>query len=128
MPTRRRLVPLLAGLALAFPASALAQGAGDDEYRDPFGSGGERTTSTAPGSGNGSGGGSAQTPPDLSQEPPVALPSGAASGTETPRARAGAPRLPATGAEPALLALAGTGMLLAGVGLRLRVLPPLRER
>src|SRR5918997_1681037 len=33
-----RLAACLAALAL-FPASALAQGAGDDQYSDPFGSG-----------------------------------------------------------------------------------------
>jgi LPXTG-motif cell wall-anchored protein len=31
----RRLLPLTCALALAFPASALAGGAGDDQYQDP---------------------------------------------------------------------------------------------
>jgi LPXTG-motif cell wall-anchored protein len=58
--------------------------------------------------------------PPLQDNPP-------ATGTpSTPRATTGNPSsLPATGAEPAMLALMGAGLLLSGLGLRLRVREPL---
>ena len=117
-----RLTALLAALVLAAPASAFAQGAGDDQYQDPF--------PDAP----------AQTQPDdgLSDEPPVAGGSsaggsgsaGAGSGGEdtAPAPASPAPaadaQLPRTGAEPLWLALLGAAFLLIGAGLRLRTIDP----
>src|SRR4051794_15052238 len=63
MSQRHRLAGLLAAaaLALAAPGAALAQNAGDNQYSDPFGSGGDSQGQTGSGS-NGSGG-SSQTQP-----------------------------------------------------------------
>jgi LPXTG-motif cell wall-anchored protein len=62
---------------------------------------------------------------NLGSEPPVALSDGSSSGREG----GGRPavQLANTGAEPILFTAAGLGLLLAGAGLRLRVLPPARE-
>ena len=109
MPHRRRLVVALTGLALAFPSTALAQSAGDDQYSDPFG-----------------GGAATRTPP---RRPPPAAPSAPStpapsSPTTAPsrRERVGHPgagrdaaapvttssgQLPYTGADAGLLALGG---------------------
>ncbi len=111
------------------PASAFAQGAGDDQYQDPFpdtpsqtqpddglsdeppssggSGGGSGGRSGSGGSGGGSAGGSRQPAPG-----PQA--SGAADGTQ----------LPNTGSEPVWLALLGASMLLIGTGLRLRTIDP----
>lgn len=106
----RRLATLLAAATLAAaPAAAHAQGAGDQQYQDPFG-------------GEQSGGGS-QTTPNVDQAPQltpsVSTPSSSgtgATGTSSPQAGS----LPNTGADARLLAAFGLGLLLAGIGLRLR--------
>ena len=130
MRARRRLAPLLTMLALALPAvPAHAQGAGDDQYQDPFGANGS----------NGSSGSSSkssaaaprrevaqtQTQPGLSQAPPASAPSTAAPGSTPAAPAAAAPAagaLPRTGMEIPGVALLGVGLLASGVGLRLRTL------
>lgn len=103
MTQLRRLPALAAALALlACPAGALAQGEGDN-------------------------------PPPLNDKPPSSL-----EGENTDRGRDGAdsgsaqsaapapaaePQLAATGSETWLVALAGAGLLLTGLGLRLRLTP-----
>jgi hypothetical protein len=123
--------------ALALPGGALAQGAGDNQYQDPFagndgssrgsgkgtsgtgsrgraGGGTARTGSGSSGSGSsGGGGGQLSTTPPNSNETQ-------ATQTRTPRGE-----LARTGAEPGLIALLGTGLLLTGAGLRVRVRRPL---
>jgi LPXTG-motif cell wall-anchored protein len=64
------------------------------------------------------------TAPRLSQTPPAAPRDGTGSSSShsaVPTPVRASPRLPATGAEPGLVALVGAGMLLAGLGLRLRL-------
>jgi LPXTG-motif cell wall-anchored protein len=129
MPYRRRLVVALTGLALAFPGTALAQSAGDDQYSDPFGGGG------------GGGGNSSATPtptpaapsaPSTSSTAPststsTAPSSAGAAATPAPAASATAPvttssgQLPYTGADAGLLALAGVLCIGGGVALRVRL-------
>lgn len=59
--------------------------------------------------------------PPLQNNPPAT-----GNPSTPPRATAGdASSLPATGAEPDMLALMGAGLLLSGLGLRLRVREPL---
>jgi len=119
MPARRRLLPVLATVALTLPAApARAQGAGDDQYQDPFGSANTsqrrpsataRQTQTTPGE------------PGLSSKPPVtpSQPSSSAPAQPAP-APAPATALPRTGMEVPGTALLGLGLLMSGVGLRLR--------
>jgi LPXTG-motif cell wall-anchored protein len=124
----RRLAALTAAATMALPAGALAQGAGQNQYSDPFqgqsgsgsrgsgsgsSSGSTRSTGTGTGStGTGSGSQLSNTPPGSSQ-----------SGATQTRTATG--RLPNTGAEPGLLALLGAGFILTGAGLRVRVRRPL---
>lgn len=111
----RRLAALLTTAAFAAaPASAFAQGAGDDQYTDPLG--------TQTGSKSGSGSDTTSTMPKLSQSP-QGTSTTAATQTTTPTtpAASASDELPATGADARLIALAGTGLLLMGAGLRLRL-------
>jgi hypothetical protein len=123
MRARRRLVPLLTALALTLPAvPAHAQGAGDDQYQDPFGSSGSTTRKPPSSSAPARQVAQAQTQPGLSQKPPASsAPSPAATApaqTQVPSATA----LPRTGMEIPGMALLGLGLLVSGVGLRLRTL------
>ena len=96
-------------LALALPAAALAQGAGDEQYQDPFG-GQSTPTPTAT--------------PAPTQAPAAPVQSQAPAPTATPAPSAPAPssgsrrQLPYTGADAGLLALAGAALLGAGFALR----------
>jgi hypothetical protein len=109
MSFRHALVTAAAVVALA-PAAAFAQGAGDDQYSDPFGDEQEQAT------------------PAPAQRRPAATPApvqSAATATpapaqpqSTPGADPGPPTLPYTGIDWWPLALAGT--LLVGTGLALR--------
>lgn len=117
-PPRRMLAALVAALALAVPAPALAQSAGDDQYQDPFGS------DTGGGDGSGSSGGGTTTPAPTTPAPAApAAPS--ASASQAPAAPA-APQLPYTGAaaDAGLLAGAGVLLLAGGIGLRVRLREP----
>ena len=106
-----RLATLLAAFLLAVPSAAFAQGAGDEQYQDPFGeeqSQPEPTATPAP----------AQPAP--AQAAPTPEPSQSApapSATPVPAAASG-PQLPRTGADAGLLALAGALLLAAGLALR----------
>ncbi len=118
-------------VAVACPAGALAQGsAGDDQYQDPFGARKARSRAPesrpmprlpAPTPGAGAGAGADASPAggtgatDTAAGPAtttVSTPAGSASASPL--------ALPRTGAEPWLEALAGTGLLLTGFGVRLR--------
>ena len=109
MPVRRLAAATLAALALAAPAAALAQGAGDDQYQDPFG--------TEQGDTGGGSGGSAQDEETPAPAPAAAPQEEAPLGVSEPEIQS----LPRTGADAGLAALAGVGLILTGVGLRLRV-------
>jgi len=113
-----RLATLLAALVLALtlPAAALGQGAGDDQYTDPFGSG-QNDTGDEP----------AQEPdaPTSSDDEPSAAPAPAPTASAGPgqesSAGGGQDQLPYTGADAGLLALSGALLLAGGVALRLRL-------
>lgn len=109
---------LAAALALSAPGAALAQSAGDDQYRDPFageeqpdGSTGGDDPEASGGSGGagGSGGGSTAAPAPTAQTAPV---------TTAPTATTAGETLPRTGADAWILAIAGVGLLAAGSALR----------
>lgn len=92
MQISRRVVVLLAALALGAPAAAVAQ------------------TATVPESGTG-----------VSTTPPVTLGGDTQDKPATkPRAAPGTAELPNTGSDPRLLFLVGVALTLFGVGLRLR--------
>ena len=107
---RPRLVALLAVLALAAPASAFAQSAGDEQYQDPFGGDDSGQSGS---SDQGSSSGDAGT---TAQAAPTATPSVAAT-QQAPAAQ----QLPRTGDDPITPAVAGFWLLLGGVALRARV-------
>lgn len=116
---RSRLLAFVLCLLLAAPAGAWAQGAGDDQYQDPFGdapaqSGGGGLSDTPPGAGSGGGNAGSADPA------PAPPPEGPASAPEAPHRDT----LPYTGADARLLALLAVSMLMVGVGLRLRTIDP----
>jgi 2-oxoglutarate dehydrogenase E2 component (dihydrolipoamide succinyltransferase) len=100
-------------LALAAPSTALGQGAGDEQYTDPFGSD-QETQEPAP----------TATPAPAAPAPaPTAAPATAA---QAPPPSAAQPQLPRTGSatDAGLLALAGGVLIAGGVALRVRVRDP----
>ena len=123
--TRSRAIVALLTLVLALPSAAFAQGAGDEQYQDPFGD--EQAQDGATGRG-------AQDEDGLSDEPPVDDDGGNGGGEEPAppddgddrdEARpADDPALPNTGSDPRLMAYAGLLLVLVGVGLRLRTIDP----
>jgi LPXTG-motif cell wall-anchored protein len=142
----RRIVVLLvvALVGVGGPtASALAQGAGDQQYQDPFGnsdsgsgSSGSKGSSGSSGSGSGSSdsGSSDSNLAPLSPSPQTSgsnssSGSGTTSGTagssatSTTTSPATAGTLPNTGLDTRILLLAGAVLLLVGVGLRMRNAP-----
>jgi hypothetical protein len=126
MPPRRRIAALAVGLALICPAGAFAQGAGDNQYQDPFagedgsgsGSGSDSSGSGGGGGGGGGGGSSSSSGSSPSNTAPGTSEQAAAQ-TATP-----AGELARTGADPGLVALLGLGFVLTGAGLRVRVRRP----
>jgi LPXTG-motif cell wall-anchored protein len=135
----RRIVALLVVAclgAVAHASPALAQGAGDQQYEDPFGG---SQTSTTKGS---SGSGTSTTPPSGDLQPLSPSPQNAGSGSgssgsgssgsgsgsgsstsnqATPAATAQG--LPNTGADARVVLFSGAALLLIGLGLRLRSAP-----
>jgi hypothetical protein len=114
---KHRIAAALAGLTLAAaPAAAHAQnGAGDQQYQDPFAGGGP--TQTAP---------KAQKPSaPLAQAPPAtvapAAPAPRAATATATAAPAAQGQLPRTGLDVRVVAGAGLVLLLAGIALRLRL-------
>lgn len=115
----------LLALALAAPSVAFGQGAGDDQYQDPFGGGTAQS-----GNGGNAGGGLSDTPPGGGGSGSGNSSSGKRGGhrtTTTPeatRSRTPADHLPNTGSDPLMLALFGAALVMMGVGLRLRTIDP----
>src|SRR4051812_1356855 len=99
----RRIAALVAALSLSLPAGALAQGAGDNQYQDPFA--GEDSGSGS-GSGPGGGGGAEGSSGNgsLSSSPPAGEQLASQSSTSSGE-------LPRTGADPGLVALLGAGLI-----------------
>jgi LPXTG-motif cell wall-anchored protein len=115
MPSRPALLATILMLFLFAAPAAWAQSAGDEQYQDPFS--GQNGGSS---SGGGSSGGSSQSQaPAATSTPAPAAP--AATAPAASSAASQQPQLPRTGAETLLTALAGVGLVLAGVGLRLRL-------
>jgi LPXTG-motif cell wall-anchored protein len=113
---RRGLAAGAAVLALA-PATALAQGAGDDQYSDPFGSDqGEATATPAPRAP------AATATPAPAPAQPAATPApGQPAPAATPAPAPPGPSLPYTGFEDWLPAAGGALLLGAGLTLRARL-------
>ncbi len=114
MPTASRIRHGLAvALAvLAFPAGALAQGAGDDQYSDPFGADATPTPKPKPKP-------AATAAPAQPAATATPAPAGAtAAATATP---APSPQLPYTGIDAWPLAAGGVVLLGSGLALRARV-------
>jgi hypothetical protein len=109
---RHRIACLVAALALAAPQAAFAQGAGDEQYQDPFaGDDQEQATPTpTPAPDTPVSSDSAQEP--TAQSTPTA---------STAQAQPGEEQLPRTGNDPFLPAVAGFWLLLGGVALRAKV-------
>jgi LPXTG-motif cell wall-anchored protein len=109
---RTSIASVAVACALALPASAVAQSAGDNQYQDPLAtpnssqpkSSTPRSTSPAPSQGSSAGSGSGT--------------AGTSTAPATPSATATTSGLPRTGADPAPLALIGLALLGGGLGLR----------
>jgi hypothetical protein len=105
-----RLTIALVALLLALPAAALAQGAGDEQYSDPFGPDQQQSEATP------------QPTAAPTQAPATAAPSSQAAPAPTAAPAApsatGAPQLPYTGLGAGWVALGGAVLLGAGVALR----------
>jgi hypothetical protein len=118
--TPRIAITAVVALALATPAAAFGQSAGDDQYQDPL-AGQDQ---------GGSGGGAGEPAPAPAPAPAPsdstgADTSGTAPAAEGAPAGAGGAQLPRTGGEPILIGLFGVAMLVTGTGLWLLV--PRRE-
>ena len=107
---RRAIAALAATLALSAPGAALAQSAGDDQYRDPFAeeNGGQQGGSN----GGDTGGGSTPAP---APAPAPAPPAGTSAADPTATT---ADTLPRTGAGAGWMTAAGLVLIAAGAGLR----------
>jgi LPXTG-motif cell wall-anchored protein len=109
VPRTRRLLTLTCALLLGLPGTALAGGAGDDQYEDPFGDEPAGTTTQ-----------SAPAPAEPAPSETEAQGDQAAA-EAAPSASAPAPAtLPRTGADAGLAAIGGGALLLAGLALRRR--------
>jgi LPXTG-motif cell wall-anchored protein len=143
-PCRRSVAACLTALLLAAPGAAWAQGAGDDQYEDPFGdtpaqSGGGGSGSGSGDSGlspepqvpggsqggsSGSSGSSPGSPGSAGSEGSQGGPDGEAGSAGEDADEAAERRLPNTGSDPRLIAVLGAGLALVGAGLRLRTVDP----
>jgi LPXTG-motif cell wall-anchored protein len=113
MPVRF-LIALAACALLAVPAPAAGQGAGDEQYSDPFGSEQQQQQQQPTPE-------PAAPPPAATPVPAPAQPAPAAPPAPAPAAPAASPpQLPMTGADGLLQALAGALLLGGGLALRAR--------
>ena len=107
-----RFVLCIAALlcALAAPSAALAQGAGDEQYQDPFGEEQADPTPTATPAPAAPGAPAPTATPSTAQAPTQPAPAPAPAGEQLPR----------TGVDAGWIALAGCMLLAAGLALRRR--------
>jgi len=112
--TRSLLIIAALLCALAAPSAALAQGAGDEQYQDPFGEEQPEPSEPAPAP--------TATPAPAQSAPSAPAPTATPSAAQAPTQAAPAPagELPRTGADAGWLALAGAVLLAAGLALRRR--------
>jgi hypothetical protein len=113
-PRLRRGLAVGAAIAALTPASAFAQGAGDDQYSDPFGSDQEQATPTprAPAA-------TATPAPAQAAATPAPNQPGPAATAAPP-----GPQLPYTGLQDWLPGVSGALLLGAGLTLRARLREP----
>jgi hypothetical protein len=145
----RRIVVLLVAALLGLTgvggavSAAHAQGAGDQQYEDPFGGTGSGSSGSGGGSGSsgsGGGSGSGSGSGQITQAPQgsgssasgtsgssgtsgTAGTSASAAATSTPSSPAATGELPRTGLDVRVLIVAGVVLVLTGAGLRLRKAP-----
>ena len=123
---RHRIACLVAILALAAPQAAFAQGAGDEQYQDPFaGDNGQSDQGDAQGDDQGGADGG-QAPDSGSSGSGTSTSPGDATTTQAPTSTTAqtspaAEQLPRTGNDPFLPAVAGFWLLIGGVALRAKV-------
>ena len=104
---------LLVSLTLSFPAAALAQTVGDDQYRDPFAGQDEQQDQGA----QNDAGQDQTTAPSPAPAPAPTTPAPTDPSTGEPIATV-ADTLPRTGTAAGWVAAAGLILLAAGIGLR----------
>lgn len=144
--SRQRVIPCLVALLLALaPSAASAQGAGDDQYQDPFGEqptaqqngqddglsdeppgggGSDDATGGSGGSGDGGGSGGNGNGDTGGNGGSTAPPNNGLEDPPVSTPREDPSALPNTGADPRPLALLGAAFFLLGLGLRLRTIDP----
>jgi hypothetical protein len=119
--TRIALIALAVAFALALPASAMAQSAGDNQYQDPLAT--PHGNSSSGSSGSSGSGSSTPAPSQSSGSSGSSGTAGTTSSSGTAGATATSSGLPRTGGHPELIALLGVALLGGGFGLR-RLLQP----
>jgi hypothetical protein len=121
MRIRHALAAGATALALT-PAVAFAQGAGDDQYSDPFGSDNAQATPAPTRSAPRATPAPAQPAATATASAPQPQPQGTA--TPVPATGGGAPTLPYTGLDGWPVAITGSLLLGAGLALRARLREP----
>jgi LPXTG-motif cell wall-anchored protein len=116
--SRCRALVVLLSLALVLPSAAFGQGAGDEQYQDPFAD--EQTQQDQPRAAQDDDDGLSDTPPG-GEEPAPAPEEPAEEPEQQPEEESA---LPNTGSDPGILAFVGLLFVLIGVGLRLRTIDP----
>jgi LPXTG-motif cell wall-anchored protein len=106
---RRRIAVLTTAALLALPGSALASGAGDDQYQDPFADQSAQTQQQA-----------APAPAQKAAPAQSPAPAPSAAPAAASAQRTAAPALPRTGPDAGITALGGAALLAAGLALRRR--------
>lgn len=117
------VVASLAGASLGIPAVAPAQSAGDEQYQDPLAGPTQTGTASTPAPTPTSTTPTSTTAPDVSTVPQLSPNAGTGTSTTTPPTAPGQAlpsTLPNTGVDGRILAGIGLGLLLCGIGLRLR--------
>jgi LPXTG-motif cell wall-anchored protein len=111
----RRVVCALAALVLTLPSAAWAQGAGDEQYQDPFGDEGAQPEPQEGGQDDSQGEAPTQDDGAVAPAAPEAAPA------QTAQSAPAAEQLPYTGADTTLVGLGGALLLAGGVVLRVRL-------
>lgn len=113
---RRSIATVTAVIALAAPAAAFAQSAGDEQYQDPLA--GSNQSQSNSGSGSGSSGSSGQGSSGSTSSQGSSSTGTGQSSSSSSSGSSGSPELARTGFPVGLPIAAGALLLLGGVGLR----------